>query len=383
MNTLLKSPVSLRVSARPIRVAFIPTTVSGVAYYRLCAFAWEMRKRRNVFTAVAPFSFSHLECNPWQNDMLTNRSVAEQIEGLVRWADIIVWQPLMFDFSLQLFEDLRSKYQKPFLVEVDDYLQDIPYENAAHDSLSSFSKNYQCAISSIRQADGLIVSTPYLAKQYDHENSNIYVMPNSLDFKGLRGRPKVVGWDSVHVRRHARLRIGWIGGGSHTPDLEMVAPALSDILEEFPNVWLYVVHGCPQIFKDWAKQGRNVYWTHKWIPINLYPRALASYCFDIGIAPLVDNNFNRGKSNLRWLEYSGLKIPTVASPQPDFTRAIEHGKDGFIANDLDDWKKYLRLLIEQPSVREEVGRNAYLKVKRDFNVRKTSQNYLNLLRSLV
>lgn len=383
MNSLTAIRPKLHSPSKPIKIGFIPTFVSGVAYYRMAAFAWEMRKRHNVSTVTSPFSFSHLEDNPWQNDMVTNPNVIKHIESIVEWSDVVVWQLLQFPHSLELFQDLKIKYQKTFLMEVDDYFTDIPAENMAFEAYRPNSVNYKCCMAGIRQADGLIVSTPYLAELYKGENQNVHVIPNSIDFKGHTGRPKIVGWDSVHIRSHDRIRLGWIGGGTHSADLEMVAPALSDILDEHPNVWLYVIHGVPQIFKDWAKQGRNVYWTHKWATINLYPRHLAAYCFDVGLAPLIDNNFNRAKSNLRWLEYSALKVPTVASPLPDFSRVITHGEDGFIARDTDDWKKHLTLLIQNPAIRESVGRNAYNKVKTDFNVKKTAQDYLNYLRGIL
>lgn len=383
MRILTKTKTSLHSPSKPLKVGFIPTFVSGVAYYRMAQFGWEMRKRRNVSTVTAPFSFDHLESNPWQDDMVNNPNVVKYIESICDWSDVLVWQLLQFEHSLGLFQDLKVKYQKPFLMEVDDYFTDIPAENAAYEAYKPSSVNYKCCLQGIRQADGLICSTPYLAELYKNENANISVVPNSIDFKGLRGRPKVVGWDTVRIKKHDRIRLGWIGGGTHSADLEMIAPALKEILLEYPNVWLYVIHGVPQIFKDWAKQGLNVYWTHKWAKINLYPRHLAAYCFDVGLAPLVDNNFNRAKSNLRWLEYSAMKVPTVASPLPDFTRVINHGVDGFIARDSDDWKRYLRILIENASIREGVGKKAYDRVKNEFNARKTARDYLNLLRGIV
>jgi glycosyltransferase involved in cell wall biosynthesis len=151
----------------------------------------------------------------------------------------------------------------------------------------------------------------------------------------------------------------------------MIAPAIHKILDKYKDVWFYCIHGVPQVYKEMKK----VYWTRKWAKINLYPKFMASFKFDIGIAPLIDNNFNRGKSNLRWLEYSALKIPTIASNLPDFRRVISNG-NGYIVETLDQWESALSLLIEDQSKREQVGRNAYEVVKRDFNVSKTAKEYL-------
>jgi glycosyltransferase involved in cell wall biosynthesis len=84
---------------------------------------------------------------------------------------------------------------------------------------------------------------------------------------------------------------------------------------------------------------KNVHIADRGVPINRYAAFAASFGFDIGIAPLVDCNFNRSKSNLRWLEYSALKIPTVATDISHFRQTVRNGEDGFLIknNDLDEW----------------------------------------------
>lgn len=369
MPTLTELEPSSGSRSKTFRAAFIVTTVSGVAYYRMCSFAWAMRSWPRVETVVWPYSKNITLQNPWQVDMLDSPDLRRNIDYLCEKADIVVWQALDFRHSFEFWMDLRSRHQKPFLMELDDYVSDIPVENEAFEQYKTGSARHKVAMDQMRQSDALIVSTPYLASQYAGMNEHIYVMPNSMDLKE---------WNVSRRKSGERIRIGWIGGGTHTADLEMVKPVLEEVLAENENVWFYCIHGVPNSFKKMA----HVYWTHKWSKINLYPRFMASFKFDIGIAPLIDNNFNRGKSNLRWLEYSALKVPCVASPLPDFSRSIDHGETGFLANELDDWKRYLTSLVRLPELRERLGNGAYKSVKDKFNVRKTSTNYMRLLRSI-
>lgn len=324
---------------------------------------------------VFPFSFKHTLDNPWQNDILQSNEVRDKIEYVVDKADVIVWQTLTFQHSLDFFVDLKAKYQKPFLMELDDYIDDIPADHEAFGAYSPASIHYRIPRQQLRMSDGLIVSTPYLAKQYEGRCPNIHVVPNSIDFDE---------WEGLAHKKHSRLRIGWIGGGTHGKDLELVQEALDKILRDHQDVWFYCIHGVPKFVKDWAAQGRHVYHTPKWSYINLYPRFMASFDFDIGIAPLVDNNFNRGKSNLRWLEYSALQIPTVASPLPDFKRVIDDGRNGFLANNTDQWIRKLTALVDEHSTRarcrETMGKSAFEFIKANFNANKTSSAYLKLLR---
>jgi glycosyltransferase involved in cell wall biosynthesis len=265
---------------------------------------------------------------------------------------------------------MKLRHQKPFLMELDDYISDIPVDHEAHEHYKG--TRHKIIMAQMANSDGLIVSTPYLAEQYKGHNEKIFVVPNSIDFKE---------WSGLGSRHHDRIRIGWIGGATHGKDLEMVAPALEEVLSKYyeQDVWFYCIHGCPEIFKKWPR----VYHTIKWANINLYPKFLNSFKFDIGIAPLEDNNFNRGKSNLRWLEYSALGLPTVASPLPDFARVIEDGKTGFLARDEREWEDRLSLLIDAEGLRREMGVAANKKIKADFNVIKTSRDYLRILKGFV
>ncbi|MBU0762801.1 MAG: glycosyltransferase, partial [Candidatus Altiarchaeota archaeon] len=107
----------------------------------------------------------------------------------------------------------------------------------------------------------------------------------------------------------------------------------------------------------------------KWYPIDEYPQRVKDLNIDIALAPLRDSDFNRAKSNLRWLEYSALKIPTVASNVEPF-RCIEDQKTGLLVTEPGEWENAISELIEDQSKRKMIGENAYHEVKKNFNVEK-------------
>lgn len=365
MNILEDCPTPKR--SKTLKVAFICTAVSGVSKYRMGDFAWQMRKFPGVETVFWPYSHTTTVQNPWQVDMVSRGDVIRHIDYLCDQADIVVWQTLDFAHSFELWQEMKLRHQKPFLMEIDDYVADIPVGNEAYNQYRPGSARFHVAIEQLRQSDGVIVSTPYLGDLYKAYNEKIFVMPNSIQFSEWRG---------LESKKHSRLRIGWIGGGTHAADLEMVAPVIREVTRKYEDVWFYCIHGVPDVYKKMP----NVYWTKRWAPINLYPKFMSSFKFDIGIAPLEDNNFNRAKSNLRWLEYSALKIPCVASPLPDFSRSIKSGKTGFLANDLEAWKTSLEKLIEDEGLRREMGMQAHKSIKENFNVTKTANHYRHLLK---
>jgi glycosyltransferase involved in cell wall biosynthesis len=127
-----------------------------------------------------------------------------------------------------------------------------------------------------------------------------------------------------------------------------------------------------------------VHYADRSVNINRFPAFAASFGFDIAIAPLVDCNFNRSKSNLRWLEMSAMKVPTVCSDISHFSQTVRQGVDGFLVknNDLEEWKRHLKFLIANPSARQEMGRQAYKRVRQDFNIKRNAAKYVRLLKEI-
>ena len=109
--------------------------------------------------------------------------------------------------------------------------------------------------------------------------------------------------------------------------------------------------------------------------------------FDIGIAPLEDTSFNSSKSNIKFLEYSALGIPTVASKVTPYSSTIVNGETGFLIKPKGtvylDWVKALTKLVENKELREQVGKNANKFVKENFNIEKNvdlwKDTYLEIL----
>lgn len=385
--------------AKPFRIAMIPGSTDGVNYYRLASWAFEMRKYRNVVVDLPWFKYEidPRGPHPWQQDFRSTApsgdwpgaSVSDFIKFALdrtcELADVVVWHPVFYDYILDYWLELQHKHQKPFVIETDDNFTDVPVWNEAGRQFMQGQGPRRVALDCIRNADALIASTPHLAETYAKFNDKIHIVQNSLDFKGDR---KFIGWDKVSVKKHQGIRIGWIGGRTHYDDIMMVAPVLRKILEANPEVKLVLVNSalersCNALGRPYPFAGlKNVLIADRSVPINRYAPFMASFGFDIGIAPLVDHNFNRSKSNLRWLEYSALGIPAVCSKLDHYARTVNHGVDGLLASNLDEWEQHLNALIQSEALRENIGRNAAKRVRRDFNVKRNASSYLRILKDI-
>jgi len=79
--------------------------------------------------------------------------------------------------------------------------------------------------------------------------------------------------------------------------------------------------------------------------------------FDVGIMPLLDNEWSRGKGGYKLLQYMAVGIPCVASPVGVNAKLIREGINGYLANSEDEWYKKLEVLIKNETLRESMGKN--------------------------
>lgn len=343
-----------------MKVLWIQASNSGIAYWRLYNF-WKAAHRNAEFDSWVMWwqkDLSHY--HPWQDhivsdDALKKYGVLEEMNGMIANHDVIVWQSIHTPAALELFYAAKDAYPtKPMLVEIDDNMLSTPEYNPASEAYRPGSLHTSLVIDQIKAADGMIVSTPHLKEVYSEYCDQIYVVPNCIDFQD---------WGNDRKKKPG-IRIGWAGGASHDLDLEQIRGVVTRTLEKHKNVKFVFVHGVPQ----WLKDIEGVEVVKKFARIDKYPKFIAQQGFDIGLAPLVDNNFNRGKSNLRWLEYSSMGIPTVASNVGHFAETIQDGVDGYLADDEKDFEHKLDLLITDRKLRRKMGRAAQSRVMRDFNV---------------
>ena len=109
--------------------------------------------------------------------------------------------------------------------------------------------------------------------------------------------------------------------------------------------------------------------------IEVYPATMA--LFDIAIAPSAENNLFRGKSDLRWLEASALSIPLVA--HPEVYPEIEDGVTGLHASTPAEVEAALQRLIDDPELRERIGRQAHEKVAQERRIEVMAENWRAVL----
>lgn len=151
--------------------------------------------------------------------------------------------------------------------------------------------------------------------------------------------------------------IGWIGSSSTTQYLRIVEKHLQEISKKFPSVVIELI-GASQLQMDGVRI-RNYQWLLA-NEIELLSR------FDIGIMPLSDDEWTRGKGGYKLLQYMAMGIPCVASPVGINKELIRDGENGFLVTTGEEWFEKLSFLIENHDLRKKMGEKG-----RDF----VTENY--------
>jgi O-antigen biosynthesis protein len=355
---------------KQLKVLFLPTANAGVTFYRMLQYFRHIQKLPDMNPAMDKFDPNRATPYEWQFKHNASATLFAQIEKLISQADIVVIGYILTDQGVAILQAIKTEFpDKPIVMEIDDYCNEVNYYSPSAPVFKPYSESTNAIMEQLTLSDMVVVSTPYLKGLYTFFNKNIKVVPNGMDFSI---------WDNLKdaPKKGKKVRIGWAASSAHGEDLRFIEKVVLKLLYKYPNIEFSFFGGVPDFFIGKDKRIKTV---RKWVNVYEYPQTLKNLNLDIGIAPLLDNNFNRSKSNLRWLEYSALKIPTVASRVEDFKRTIKDRVTGCLATELDEWEKKLSELIEDEPLRKWLGHNAYNEVKEKFNVETISRDYSKIL----
>lgn len=224
---------------------------------------------------------------------------------------------------------------------------------------------------SFKAADMVSATTEILKDKLSNINPNSIVLPNLVDFEQY---PEV-----THVKKE--VRIGWQGGSSHYEDLYIVADAIKRILRKHSHV-KFIFWGDLRmygLFKDCPIERVEC---HQWVKQVVYPYKLACMNLDIGICPILDNEFNYNKSAIKWMEYSVVRSATVASNIPPYSPVITDGETGLLVGE-DGWFDALDELVQNKEKRERLANNAFDDVHTNHNANTKAHLWLNAYESIL
>ena len=282
--------------------------------------------------------------------------------------DVVVMQidnsPSALEFAIAL-----QKQGKKVVYEIDDAFDCLePW----HPQYTSYGQpeRQEAIRAMMAQADAVQVSTPWLAARYSDVAKRIEVIPNIIE---------LAAWPPAdRLRRDGRWKVLWAGSPSHAGDLEVVIPALGTFAKAHPDVTI-VFFG--QTVKDDRIPADQVE-TVDFCEFEDYPNRLAAIDADVAIAPLTDVAFNRGKSNLRILQYWATGYPVIASDVGPYKASILQGVNGNLCTTTEEWLATLEVTYRNDAVCKRMTANGFESVK-VYDVLRNSKKIEEFYSSLV
>jgi len=206
----------------------------------------------------------------------------------------------------------------------------------------------------IKLSSGVIAGNEILAEYASKYCSKIVVIPTSIDLdtynmhKTEREKPNEI------------ITIGWIGSFSTIKYLDLVKDALGELAKVY-KIQLNVI--CNREIK-WSNSLiiNNIKWK-----LDTYIEELCK--FDIGIMPLYNNLWEQGKCGFKLIQYMGVGIPIVASPVGINKELVHEGRNGYLANNFQEWYDSLEKLITNKELRYEMGEQGSVIVEEHYTVK--------------
>ncbi len=343
-----------------MKIFILHSLVPGVRYYRTVLPGDELSLQFGHEVYCEDTSLQGLDQSGWQARAL-DPAFHEMLEKVMKGIDVLVAQLVHTPQGLAVLEGIREEFGIPLIVDVDDNVEDVPHYNRGAEAYRPNTELSAVTTDLVETADAITVTTNHLKSILGKYNKNIHVLPNSLDFEPWNKQIE------MPKKGKNQIRIGWMGAQTHEDDFRLFIPAIEQILRDYKNVHFYCVGGVPECVH--AIDHKRIHKKNLWYDILYYPARMRQWQFDIGVAPLRDNAFNRSKSNLRWLEYSAMGIPAVVSSVEPFNMSVVDGKTGLFAYETEEWYKQLKRLIEHENLRHRIGRAANREVKKSFDIK--------------
>lgn len=286
--------------------------------------------------------------------------------------------------EIEEFITLARKYNKKVLFDIDDLVIDKKYtsqikylKNMTADELKLYDEGVSKIQTLLKKCDAAITSTEKLAEELKNYVPEVFINRNTasqdmvkysieavkfrdeLPFKSqdkIQNKQEFQDAIKAQNERKGKIRIGYFSGSiTHNDDFEYIAPVIKEIMEKYSNVELHITGelDIPEQFNRFKERIISRPFTD-WQKL---PMLISSV--DINIAPLIDNIFNEAKSEIKWIEASLVKVPTIASNIGAFKKMIVNNETGLLCNTIAEWKAAFELLINNEKERKRIAENAY------------------------
>jgi len=276
-------------------------------------------------------------------------SLAQRVPSILRSKqfDICLLQREM----LSTYVTLEPFIKQPYILDVDDAIWQH--------------RNGKFAQQLARQARLVICGNRFLAEYFSQWNNQVNILPTAVDTE--RFQPLGIKKD-----RGEKI-IGWSGASGAFQELYRIEKALLQVLNKHRDIKLRVIADRAPCFRTIPNSRIEFI---RWTPDT---EVQTIQGFSIGIMPLVDSIWNRGKCSYKMLLYMSCGIPVVVSPVGMNADILSLSKCGFGSNEIDEWVEAIDGLLLNPKYAQDLGREGRACVVNHFSITKVAVELARML----
>ena len=255
------------------------------------------------------------------------------------------------------YSTLESLLSRPLVADIDDALWLTPPFGS------------RVARKLAQRADVLVVGNGYLADWFGVHNANIQIIPTAID-------TELFYPDRAGKGGEGCFTVGWIGSQGNLAYLQSIEDALVVFLKQYTDARLLVVSDrAPSFQKLTSDQVMFKPWQGSEEVADIQS-------MDVGLMPLQDSEWARGKCAFKMLQYMALEKPVVVSPVGMNRQVLEMDSVGFAARSKAEWIEALVYLYENREEGRLLGKKGRVTVKKEFSVTVVSQKLASMFHSL-
>ena len=326
----------------------------------------------------------------FQGVSVTNIFRDDLKEEHIRMADSLLFYRCPSSTTVEKCIDLAKQQNKPVFFDIDDLIFDEKFvstiehlNNLNEKELSDYFWHVRELKNTLALCDFATAPTSEIATELKKYVKDVCINRNQLNVEQLGISEKVLKAKKEQLDEESDVesnlvRIGYLSGSiTHNPDLELISEPLGKLLDKYEYARLVVV-GNIDVPDNLARHEDNIerleFCDWKELPLSISK-------IDINIAPLIDTKFNRGKSEIKWLEAAAVKVPTIASDVGSFADQIKSGRTGLLCKDNDEWFDSLEKMVVDANYRNEIAENAYNLIHKERGTQFSGYEVSEYLRS--
>lgn len=273
--------------------------------------------------------------------------------------DLLWVEKELFPWLPAFAEQLLARLGLPLLVDYDDAIFHRYDQSRSALLRTLLGKKIDRVMAS---ASLVTVGNDYLAKRAEAAGApRVMRIPTVLDVKRYQVKT---------VSEHSPVTVGWIGSPTTAGYLELILEPLRAVARKHPLRLMVVgaqiepIDDLPVVCVDWSE-------AHE---------AELIQQFDLGVMPLADQLWEKGKCGYKLIQYMACALPVIASPIEVNREIVEHGVDGYLAEDAAAWESALIRLIESAPLRQEMGRIGRAKVEQHYSLSRMTARLVSAIR---